>query len=291
MRMKALQHITPQHESEVREIMELIAKIRTKGSNALERIEMERLRKERNETLEMYLHAFNLQKQGKLTSDLALKMNELRHEAEFSKARRKRIVELRTNANLNIIQTMDAKLEHLLTEITDVREERNGNVVQSMGMYTVFINPLDVMQSPDDLLCWGFLIRRGEAAIDSPNTEIYLVQPSYTIISYNTFIESMVLATQEKGAKKAHGGFSLKKEEEEEEAFCTVGKHQEPMNVCIPFYIHPCHAKRALTLKNNWLGYFFTLDSLCYDKNQDVGLITFLGSIIAMVGEKKRTSK
>ena len=126
-----------------------------------------------------------------------------------------------------------------------------------------------------------------EAAIDSPNTEIYLVQPSYTIISYNTFIESMVLATQEKGAKKAHGGFSLKKEEEEEEAFCTVGKHQEPMNVCIPFYIHPCHAKRALTLKNNWLGYFFTLDSLCYDKNQDVGLITFLGSIIAMVGEKR----
>jgi len=110
-----------------------------------------------------------------------------------------------------------------------------------------------------------------------------LIEVSNTILTFNSFVEAMSKAAIEKGIK-AHGGFDSSKKmgtgEEEQDAYCIVGQSNEKINAIIPLYLHETHAKRVMLMRNNWLGYLFTLDSYGYEKNQEVGLLTLFGNML-----------
>jgi hypothetical protein len=301
LKLKSMELREPNSEADVLEVLKELNLLRPKGLKAHERIELEQIRREMNEKLMSYLKLFNSIKGKTLDEESKLKLKNLRSETNFSKARRQRTMEMRINSNITHMQNLDSELETLRKNIT-VGEMKEIESLGDQWSCILSLNTIqDIMKNDDtvdDFLCLGVLVERDEIAIDSPATGLKLKSISSSVISYNAFIDAMNSAIVSRGAEYAHGGFTAKKkserhhvnddlhyEKKEEEVsiddvYCVVGQHREHINAVVPLFIHPSHYRKIKALKKCWLGYLYTLDPRGYDKHQESGLLSILGSFI-----------
>jgi hypothetical protein len=311
LKLKAMELREPNNEQDVLSILKELNFIRPKGLKAHERIELEQIRREMNEKLLGYLKIFNGIKGQTLDEESKLKLKNLRSETNFSKARRQKTMEMRINVNITHMQKLDSELVSIKKSITDQEYKELKEHGDQWSCILSLNNVYDIMHDEDnidDFLCLGVLVERDEIAIDSPATGLRLKSISSSVISYNSFIDAMNSAIVSRGANFAHGGFTAKTkaerrnanddrnyEEEDkqlnidpnkedkvdiDDVYCVVGQHREHINAVVPLFIHPAHYRKVKALKKCWLGYLYTLDSRGYDKHQESGLLSILGSFI-----------
>ena len=308
LRLKSLELRTPNSEADVLDLLKEVNGLHPKGLVAQQRIELEQIRRELNAQLLSYLKIFNSIKGQILDEESKLKLKNLRSETNFVKARRQRTMEVRINTNITHMQKLDSELAHIKSSITPQEYKELESIGDEWQCLLSLSNIHDIMKNDDnidDFLCLGILVERDEIAIDSPTTGLKLKSISSTVISYNSFIDAMNNAIVNRGANYAHGGFTSKTKAERhninfdrkqdpdqnldddddnkvdiDDVYCVVGQAREHINAVIPLYIHEAHYRKVNALKKCWLGYLYTLDSRGYDKYQESGLLSILGSFI-----------
>ncbi|CAF3411667.1 unnamed protein product [Rotaria socialis] len=127
----------------------------------------------------------------------------------------------------------------------------------------------------------GILVQRDEEAITNPTKGLTLLSLTNTIISYDSFINAINVA---KTDRQLQGEFTSLNEV----YYVTGTLSGERINAVIPLYINDEHMKRIRILEGIWLGYLYTLDSVGYDKQQEVGLLKLLYQIIQQRTETQR---
>lgn len=297
-RLKALELVEPKNEEDVVTVLREISLVPQKASTVMERMKLTEMRKEINARFTEYLTLLNSDKIK--SSVTALRLNSLKFDHKFAKARRNRSAAMRTQTNLTHFETMDSKLKKLyfdtckdeksMAEIDALTKKKDWQCALSLTSLRDLwpgIDAYNLNEAPaDDFLCWAVTVHRDEVVLDCPSMGLKILNYSSTVITYNTFMEYMDRAIAERGAKGAHGGFIDSKKQQMEQmhlsndAFCTVGSGGEKFNAVIPLYIHPRHYDRVKTLKRNWLGYLYTLDGFLYEKNQEVAFLHLLGDLI-----------
>lgn len=300
MRIRMLENMAITSEADVKRIMSLLSCTVHKGVSMSERLESDLIRKELNDRLLTYLQTFNSIQQNAVSASTNLKLADMRYEARFQQARRQRTMALRMNDNMKKMREMDQKLDDMRARLTDAEIAELDKLGDKWNCTLSLQNVCDVLRDTrDDFLCLGVYVERTVTSVDSPTVGVKLKFVSSTVISYVSFMDAMSRAIVEKGDSAAHGGLREEKRLERRElhegapvgqeepkpdemAYCVVGQAREKINAVLPLYLHPLHFERVKLLKPFWCGYFFTLDSLGYEKNQEVALSTMLASMILL---------
>ena len=270
--INAINLVTPTDEAGVRGLLVALNGINPTGVSLTDRLQVEQMKKEINERLMEYLSLFTQMKMGQVDERVKLKLNALRHTAQFANLRRKKKLEMRVNKNVEYFKKTDINgiLKGFVEEMTPEAWAEINSLRNKWECAYSRNNFYELMKSShDEILCLGLLVSRDEAAIDSPTQGLELVKVSHTLISFDSFISAI---NQQKQKMIAEGtgtmaSFGLN------DQFCIVGNAHEKINAVIPLFIHPEHNKRIRILEGLWLGHMFTLDSYGYDKNQEIGLL------------------
>ena len=293
-RLKAYELTTPQTEIEAANVLREISLIPSRGGSYNERVMMHTLRQELNERFTEWLQLLNKNKSTTFSAASSLKLNALKYEHNFSKARRNRSAAIKTQTNISVAEGLDQKLRALYTKTC--RDETVLSELKTLGetnewQCAVSLTNIDDLFKPDsdidDILCIGVRVRRSETAIDSPSTGIIVEDFSSTILSLNTFTDCMQRAVLEKGAEAAHGGLNSASGvggvvDQHNTAYCVVGSAREKINAVIPLYIHPAHFERVKLMKRTWLSSLFLVDPFLYSVNQLSGFVHVLGLAIQL---------
>jgi hypothetical protein len=307
LKLKYWEAFSIQSEADVKKIMTGLASVVIKGGTWTEKMQMEQIRREINARLLSYLEIFNqIRTQTLSQTEAALKLGELRYQVQFDKSRRNRVMAVRVNENSERMKDMDTRLQNLSREITAQEWEEIKSLADTYTCIMTQRNLGEIMQEDQhDFLCWGiFIEERPSVIVDNPSCGLRVKSLSSTLISFSSFAQAMAKAIAEKGDLNAHGGFAEVKsvqhrdvhddrfyhgdkpvddaDDDSTGAYCLVGQAREKVNAVIPCNLHPAHLRRVMTMLPYWCGYLYTLDTLGYNKNQEVALMALLGKMLTM---------
>jgi hypothetical protein len=274
--LKSINLLTPSNENEVKDVLKYIHAILPTGINISERLEVEQIKSEISNRMMEYINLFTQLNMGYVPEQVKLKLSALKHDAIFSDLNRKKKLDIRVNKNVDYFRNTDISgiLEGFKKDIdSETWEEIKNNCQDWMCTYSKD-NIYELMRkSPDNIMCVGILVERDEKAIDSPTSGLKLVSMSNTIISYDSFIQAMTLSKSDD-----YGDFQGVNKQ-----YCIVGSTAEDkINAVIPLYINDEHFKRIRILEGIWLGHLYTLNSMGYDKAQEIGLLKLFYDIISV---------
>ncbi|CAF1216812.1 unnamed protein product, partial [Didymodactylos carnosus] len=285
--VRALNLVSPQNEEQVKSIQTYLNTIQiTNSKNLMERLEVEQIYKEIDERMMKYRQLFTQLKMNQVPERVKLQLSALRHDAVFTNAQRKKILDLRINKNADYFKKTDISgiLQGYKDSITPdtwqtIKEQKQDwiDIYSKDDIYEI------MRKSPDNILCLGILVQRDEEVITGPTKGLTLLSVTNTIISYDSFINAMNVAKnnqqqqqQSSDQQQVQGKFATLND-----VYCVAGAlSNERINAVIPLYINDEHMKRIRILEGIWLGYLYTLDSYGYDKQQEVGLLKLLYQII-----------
>ncbi|CAF5024624.1 unnamed protein product, partial [Rotaria sp. Silwood1] len=252
--LRALNLISPDDEEHVKSIQTQLNTIKiTDSKNLMERLEAEQIYKEIDQRMMEYRQLFTQLKMNQVPERVKLQLSALRHDAIF--ANTQHISGILQGYKDSITLDTWQKIKEQKQEWVDVYS--NDDIYEIMR------------KSPDNILCLGIYVQRDEEAIENPTKGLKLLSLTNTIISYDSFINAMNVA---KNDRESQGQFTVLND-----LYCVAGTLSgERINAVIPLYINDEHMKRIRILEGIWLGYLYTLDSYGYDKQQEVGLLKLL---------------
>ena len=274
--IRALNLVAPDNEETVRLIRSYLYTINpTPGSDLMEKLELEQIKKEIDERMMEYTKLFTEMKMGQVPEQVKLRLSALRHDVTFANAQRKKKLDLRINKNVEYFRKTD--ISGILDGYRKNLDQQGWNdIKQQKDQWVCTYSHDDIYEmmrkSSDNIMCLGILVERNEKAITNPTEGLKLISVSNTFISYDSFIAAM---NSTKTQQNNYGQFDGVNDN-----FCVVGQSHEKINAVIPLYINYEHMKRIRILEGIWLGYLFTLDSYGYDKEQEIGLLKLLYDII-----------
>ncbi|CAF5133801.1 unnamed protein product, partial [Rotaria sp. Silwood1] len=249
--LRALNLISPDDEEHVKSIQTQLNTIKiTDSKNLMERLEAEQIYKEIDQRMMEYRQLFTQLKMNQVPERVKLQLSALRHDAIFAN----------TQHISGILQGYKDSIT--LDTWQKIKEQKQDwvDVYSNDDIYEI------MRKSPDNILCLGIYVQRDEEAIENPTKGLKLLSLTNTIISYDSFINAMNVA---KNDRESQGQFTVLND-----LYCVAGTLSgERINAVIPLYINDEHMKRIRILEGIWLGYLYTLDSYGYDKQQEVGLL------------------
>jgi len=278
--IRALNLLLPENEQSVQQIRTYLFTIHPQpGTDLMEKLELEQIKKEIDERMMEYTRIFTQIRMGQVPEQVQLRLNALRHDATFANTQRRNRLELRINKNVDYFRKTD--ISGILDGYKKNLDQQSWNEIKEQKSNWVCTYSHDdiyemMRKTTDNIMCLGILVERNEEAIEDPTKGLKLVEISNTIISYDSFIAAMNSArSNAQQQTTTYGEFN-----QINETFCIVGQLHEKINAVIPLYIHFEHMKRIRILEGIWLGYLYTLDSLGYDKEQEIGLLKLVHDII-----------
>ncbi|CAF0963030.1 unnamed protein product [Brachionus calyciflorus] len=286
--VRALNLISPDDAESVNKIRTYLNTIPPNGNaDFLEKLEVEQMKKEIEDRMMEYTKLFTEIKIGQVPEQVQLRLNALRHDATFANVKRRKLLELRVNKNVDYFRKTD--ISGILDGYKKSIDQQVWNEIKEQKADWVCVYSQDdiyemMRKSADNIMCIGILIERNEEAITNPTKGLKLLNISNTLITYDSFIAAMNLAKNSQ--QNDYGQFS-----QINDTFCIVGQSREKINAVLPLYINYEHMKRIRILEGIWLGYLYTLDSCGYDKEQEIGLLKLLSDIIMMRTETNRSKQ
>lgn len=287
--VRALNLISPDDADSVNKIRTHLNTILPIGNaNFNEKLEVEQIKKEIDDRMMEYTKLFTQIKMGQVPEQVQLKLNALRHDATFANVKRRKILELRINKNVDYFRKtdisgiLDGYKASIDQEGWNKIKEQNGDWVCSYSKDDIYQM---MRKTSDNVMCLGILIERNEEAITQPTKGLKLLNVSNTLITYDAFIAAMSLAKNSQHQDN-YGQFNQINDQ-----YCIIGQAREKINAVIPLYINYEHMKRIRILEGIWLGYLYTLDSYGYDKEQEIGLLKLLYDIIMLRTETSRNKQ
>jgi hypothetical protein len=274
--IRALNLVSPDNEESVHQIRTYLYSIApTPGSDLMEKLELEQIKKEIDERMMEYTKLFTQIKMGQVPEQVKLKLSALRHDATFANAQRRKKLDLRVSKNVEYFRKTD--ISGILDGYRKSIDQQGWNEIKEQKSDWVCTYSNDdiyemMRKTSDNIMCLGILIERNEEAITSPTKGLKLINVSNTFIAYDSFIAAMNLTKTQPNNYGQFDGVN--------DAYCVIGQLHEKINAVIPLYINYEHMKRIRILEGIWLGYLFTLDSYGYDKQQEIGLLKLLYDII-----------
>jgi hypothetical protein len=297
--VRALNLVSPDDEVAVQAIRVYLGTIvPLPGTELMEKLELEQIKKEIDDRMVEYKKLFGQMKMSQVPEQVQLKLNALRHNATFDNINRQKKLDLRVSKNVDYFRKTD--ISGILEGYRKSIDQDGWNEIKAQRPdWVCTYSNEDIYEmmrkTSDNIMCLGILIERNEQAITSPTKGLKLVSVSNTLISYDSFITAMNFARSEQQKKKANEQQQQPENSNAQEeataygqfsgindTFCVVGQSHEKINAVIPLYINFEHMKRIRILEGIWLGYMFTLDSLGYDKQQEIGLLKMLYDIIVL---------
>ncbi len=264
----------PESEEEVRNLLVLLHSVPNKGNNMLEKLQIEKIKKETEERMMEYISIFTQIKMGTVPEQIKLKLNSLRHDAKISNLNRNNKLDVRVNKNVEYFKKTDINgiLKGYLKDITQEqwKEFRKEND-KWMCVYSNLRFSEIMQRSPDNILCLGIYVERPQD-VTKP-LDLKLLEVSNTVISFDSFID----------------GINFQKKNNKD--YITGSTSKEKINAVIPLNINHEHFKRIRILEGIWLGHLYTNDSYGYDKTQEVALLKLLYDMILMDTETQRYSQ
>ena len=281
--VRALNLISPDDATTVSQIRTYANTILPIGSaDFMEKLEVEQIKKEIDDRMMEYTKLFTQIKMGQVTETLQLKLSALIHEVTFANVKRRKILDLRVNKNVDYFRKTD--INGILDGYKKSIDQEGWNDIKKQKADWVCTYSQDdiyemMKKTSDNVMCLGILIERTEEAITTPTKGLKLLNVSNTLIAYDSFIAAMSLArtNQPEQQQNDYGEFNRIND-----TFCIIGQSREKINAVIPLYIHFEHMKRIRILEGIWLGYLYTLHSYGYNKEQEIGLLKLLYDIIMM---------
>lgn len=237
----------------------------------IEKLQIEKIRKEIEERMMEYISIFTQIKMGTISEQIKLKLNSLRHDAKISNLNRNNKLYVRINKNVEYFKKTDINciLKGYLKDIPQEqwKEFRNKND-KWMCIYSNLRFSEIMQRSHDNILCLGIYVKRPQD-VTKP-LDLRLLEVSNTVISFDSFIDG------------------LNFEKKNNKTYITGSTSQEKINAVIPLNINHEHFKRIRILEGIWLGHLYTNDSYGYDKTQEVALLKLLYGMILMDTETQR---
>lgn len=286
--VRALNLVSPDNEESVQAIRLFLGSIVSlPGTELMEKLELEQIKKEIDDRMMEYKKLFTQIKMGQVPEQVQLKLNALRHDATFANVQRRKKLDLRVSKNVDYFRKTD--ISGILDGYRKSIDQDGWNQIKEQKSDWVCTYSNDdiyetMRKTSDNIICLGILIERNEQAITSPTKGLKLISVSNTLISYDSFITAMNFArsAQQQQNTDTDGGAAYGQFSGINDTFCVVGQLHEKINAVIPLYINYEHMKRIRILEGIWLGYMFTLDSYGYDKQQEIGLLKLLYDIIML---------
>ena len=213
---------------------------------------------------------------------LASRLQSLRYEATFAKARRGREMNKRAAKNADAAMTVEARLRALPPI------PHGAMAPQRIGQELVCSLSGDTMaevvaDSHDDVMCFALRVTRPEHVIDAP-TQVALKGICVGGYSHETFVSTAGFTIGRAGAEAAHGGFvaSSGDGDQADSMGLFLAADGQRMNACLPLYLCEEHWARVEVMLEPLLGYFFTLDPLGFKGDQYIALFGVLGQALAL---------
>ncbi|CAF1158181.1 unnamed protein product [Rotaria magnacalcarata] len=286
--VRALNLVSPDNEESVQAIRSFLGSIVwLPGTELMEKLELEQIKKEIDDRMMEYTNLFTQMKMGQVPEQVQLKLNALRHDATFANVQRRKKLDLRISKNVDYFRKTD--ISGILDGYRQSIDQDGWNRIKEQKSDWVCTYSNDdiyemMRKTSDNIMCLGILIERNEEAITSPTKGLKLISVSNTLISYDSFITAMNFARNAHQQKNLNteGGATYGQFSGINDTFCAVGQLHEKINAVIPLYINYEHMKRIRILEGIWLGYMFTLDSYGYEKQQEIGLLKLLYDIIML---------
>lgn len=275
---KMINLFMPKNEAEVRDAVKELNSIPLYGETLEDRLAHEGMINEIRTRMTKYLNIYSKIKTNQVDNTIKLQLQALKYESTFANQRESDRLAARANKNTDYFKKTDltGKLKKFITDLNEKPEvwseikDIADNWVCSYSKYTVYQN---MRNTVDDFMCIGILVERNEDSVRFPEKGLKLLSVSNTIISYQSFITAL-----KTHGTNSHGDFSSVND-----TLCLTGQSREKFNAVIPLYIHEEHMKRIRILEGIWSGYLYTLNSLGYDKRQEIGLLKLLFDMILMM--------
>eukprot|EP01048_Picozoa_sp_COSAG05_P004760 COSAG05_NODE_268_length_12518_cov_6.452774_5_plen_965_part_00 len=232
------------------------------------------------EKLDQFHELFADVARGVATGDgITARLNSLRHEAKFCKARRAREMNKRAAKNADRSNSINAQLRALPHPPPGAMATLGQDLTCMLSGDTIDEVMFD---SHDDVMVFSVRVLRPEHAIDAP-TQVQLKSICVGAYSNQAFISTAGYSIARAGAQSAHGGFADRGVTElEDDVGLFLAADGQRMNGCLPLYLNEHHWKRVEVMLEPMLGYFFTLDPLGYKGDQLIALFGLLGQALAL---------
>ena len=176
--VRALNLISPEDADSVNKIrIYLNTIVPIDSANFNEKLEVEQIKKEIDERMMEYTKLFTQIRMGEVPEQVQLKLNNLRHEATFANVKRRKILELRINKNVDYFRKTD--ISGILDGYKASIDQQGWNEIKEQnGDWVCTYSKDDIYQmmrkSSDNLMCLGILIERNEEAITHPTKGLRL---------------------------------------------------------------------------------------------------------------------
>ena len=252
-------------------------------------------------------------------SAFAARLASLRHDAKFTKARRRREMDKRARTNLDAALRLDTALASLppLERAALACAGPGGReltcALTCEDAASLLAGDVGASAQPpdnyDDIMVWALRVCRPEHVVEAPGQIVVNRACVGAVYSHSAFIDASAHAHAEHsgGAAGATGGFAPSRTiaagaaagaasggggsgngtaSDSDDEHDPVGLFRGPdgalMNACMPLFLSTGHWARVRLQLGPLLGEFFCLDALAHAPGQLVALYAVLGQLAAL---------
>eukprot|EP01047_Picozoa_sp_COSAG01_P052833 COSAG01_NODE_5596_length_4157_cov_253.600296_1_plen_926_part_00 len=232
--------------------------------------------------LDLFHQLFADVSRGVATGDcLTARLNSLRHENVFSKARRAREMNKRATKNADKALAIEARLRSLPTITYGVHSQLWS--AKALGQELTCMLSGDTVEevmceTHDDVMVMALRVVRPEHCIDAP-TQLHVETICVGGYSHQAFMTTAGYTIARSGHERAHGGFATQLTSDTGLFLAADGQR---MNAALPLFLNTQHWARVECMLEPMLAYFFTLDPLGFKPDQLIAIFGVLGQALSL---------